>query len=384
MADKSILVLGAGIGGVVAAQALRKRLGRNHRIVVIDRKTKFEFAPSFLWLMMRWRTRSQVSRSLISLDGKGIAFVNGSVSKIDPANRLVIVDGEDYHYDYLIISLGADLAPEKIPGLAESAHHVYQADNAEKFGAAIQSFNECTLAFVVTSTPFKCPAAPYEATLLVDFLVRKRGVREKVDLHFFTVEPQPMPVAGPVVGGMIKQMLSERGIEYHPNQKLASVYLPSKELVFESGERAKFDLLFMVPPHRSPNVVTESGLADGAGWITVDGRTLRTKYDDVYAIGDVTAIKLPSGMMLPKAGVFAERQAHVVASNLASEITGDAEIQRWDGRGSCFIETGYGKAGYASGDFFAEPKPMVNPRRPGRIWHWTKVLFERYWLWRHF
>ena len=384
MTEKSILILGGGIGGVVAAQSLRKRLGRNHRIVVIDRKTKFEFAPSFLWLMMGWRTTRQISRSLISLDGGGIAFVNGSVSKIDPDDRLVLVDGEDYHYDYLVISLGADLAPEKIPGLAESAHHVYQADNAEKFGAAIQSFNEGTLAFVVISTPFKCPAAPYEAALLVDFLMRKRGVREKVNLRFFTVEPQPMPVAGPVVGGMIKQMLSERGIEYQPNQKLLSVELPSEELVFESGERAKFDLLFAVPPHRPPTAVTESGLADDVGWIPVDGRTLRTKYDDVYAIGDVTTIKLPSGMMLPKAGVFAERQARIVADNMTSEITGDGEIRRWDGKGSCFTETGYGKAGYASGEFFAEPKPMVNPRRPGRIWHWTKVLFERYWLWRHF
>ncbi len=384
MAEKSILVLGAGIGGVVAAQSLRKKLGRNHRIVVIDRKTEFEFAPSFLWLMMGWRTRRQISRSLFSLDGKGIAFVNGSISKIDPDNRIVLVDGEDYRYDYLIISLGADLAPGTIPGLEESSHHMYQADNAEKFRAAVQSFDKGTLAFLVASTPFKCPAAPYEAALLVDYLLRKKDVRHRVNMRFFTVEPQPMPVAGPRVGEMIKQMLSERGIEYEPNQKLVSVELSNKELSFEKGEKVKFDLLLAVPPHRPPAVVRESELADGVGWIPVNGRTLKTKYDDVYAIGDVTAIKLPSGMMLPKAGVFAERHADVVANNIASEINGSGEIEKWDGKGSCFIETGYGKAGYASGDFFAEPKPLINPRRPGRIWHWSKVLFEKYWLWRHF
>lgn len=232
--------------------------------------------------------------------------------------------------------------------------------------------------------PFKCPAAPYETALLTDYLLRKRGVREKVNFQFLTTEPQPMPVAGPVVGDMIKGILLERDIEYQPNQKLTSVDPASKELQFEKGEKIKFDLLLAIPPHKSPSVVTESGLGDGPGWIPVDGRTLRTKYDDVYAIGDVTAIKLPSGMMLPKAGVFAERQAQVVANSIASEISGAAEVQKYDGKGSCFIDTGYGKAGYASGDFYAEPKPLVNPRKPGRIWHWSKVLFEKYWLWRHF
>ncbi|MGQ9469782.1 MAG: NAD(P)/FAD-dependent oxidoreductase [Nitrososphaerales archaeon] len=260
----------------------------------------------------------------------------------------------------------------------------YQLDAAEKFKEALTTFSEGTLAVGVARTPFKCPAAPYEVALLIDYHLKKANIRDKVSIKFFTPEPQPLPVAGPVVGDMIKNMFSERGIEYNPNQKLVSVDSDKKELTFEKGEKMKFDLLFTVPPHKAPNVVKESGLTDASGWVPVDRKNLRTKYDDVYAIGDVTAIKLPSGMMLPKAGVFAEYQARIVAHNIGSQILGKNEEKEWDGKGSCFIEIGYGKAGYADGDFFAEPKPKVNPKKPRRIWHWGKVLLEKYWLWKHF
>jgi sulfide:quinone oxidoreductase len=255
---------------------------------------------------------------------------------------------------------------------------------AEALRTALLSFSAGTLAVGVAATPFKCPAAPYETALLIDYQLRRRGSRDRVTLEFFTPEPQPMPVAGPVIGGAIHDWLAGRNIAYHPNQKLVSVDSARKELAFEKGEKMKFDLLITVPPHRAPRAVKEAELTDATGWVPVDGRRFRTRYDDVYAIGDVTAVKLPSGMMLPKAGVFAERQAHLVAENLASELLGDGQARDWDGRGSCFIELGYGKAGYASGNFYAEPKPLVRPRKPRRLWHWGKVLLEKYWLRRHF
>jgi sulfide:quinone oxidoreductase len=306
------------------------------------------------------------------------------VSRIDVANRNVRVDGQSLTYDYLVLALGAELAPQTVPGLSEANHHPYQLEAAEALRTALMSWAGGTLAIGVAATPFKCPAAPYETALLIDYELRRRGVRNRVKIEFFTPEPQPMPVAGPAIGGLIQQWLSERGITYHPNQKLISVDAARKELSFEQGEKLKFDFLIAVPPHRAPSVVKEASLTDGTGWVPVDAHRLRTHYDDAYAIGDVAAIKLPSGMMLPKAGVFAERQAQVVAANVASEVAGDAKARGWDGRGSCFIETGYGKAGYASGDFYAVPKPAMSPRKPTRRWHWAKVFFEKYWLWRHF
>ncbi|MCP8316040.1 MAG: NAD(P)/FAD-dependent oxidoreductase [archaeon] len=382
--SKSMLILGGGIGGVAVANALSKKLGKDHNIIVVDRKKDFEYRPSYLWVMMGWRRPAQIKRSLNGLIGKGIRYVQGSASKIDPGNRTVIIDGKERRYDYLIVSLGADLAPEAIPGLPENEYHIYSLGATERLRDALATFSEGTLAIGVASTPFSCPAAPYEAALLIDCHLREARIRDKVNIKFFTPEPQPLPVAGPLVGGKIRGMLSKQGIEYNSNQKLMFVDNKNKELTFEKGEKIKFDLLFTVPPHKTPNVVKESGLTDASGWMPVDRKNLRTKYDDLYAIGDVIALKLPSGMMLPKAGVFAEHQARIVAHNIASEILGHNGVKDWDGKGSCLLETGYGKAVYMRGEFFAEPKPKVNLRRPSRIWHWGKVLFEKYWLWKHF
>lgn len=179
-------------------------------------------------------------------------------------------------------------------------------------------------------------------------------------------------------------MLEPRQIPYHPNTKLASV--GKNKAFFEGGTSVDFDLLFAVPPHRAPKAVEESGLTSETGWISVDRKTLRTSYDDVYAIGDVTGIKLSNGKMLPKAGVFAHGQASIVANNIIAEIEHNQERKEWNGEGSCFVETGFGKAAMAKGDFYAEPDPAVNIRWPkvSRVWHWYKILFEKYWLWRWF
>ncbi|MGQ9719108.1 MAG: FAD-dependent oxidoreductase [Nitrososphaerales archaeon] len=195
-------------------------------------------------------------------------------------------------------------------------------------------FSEGIIAIGVASIPFSCPATPYEAALLIDHHLRKAKIRDKVSIKFFTPEPQPLPVTGPIVGGKIRDILLNQRIEYNPNQKLMFVDNKKRELTFEKGEKMKFDLLLAVPPHKAPSVVKESGLVDASGWIPVDKKNLRTKYDDLYAIGDIIAMKLPSGMMLPKAGIFAEHQARIVAHNITSQILGHSKTKEWDGKGS--------------------------------------------------
>lgn len=381
---KSILVLGGGVGGLVVSNLLRKKLGKEHRIILVDKKAKHEFTPSYVWLMLGWREPQQVTRDLNRLSRKGIEYVNAEVLKIDPSNRTVKTSTQDYSYDYLVITLGAELAPDVVPGFSKSAHHVYNLEAAIKFRDMIGGFSEGTVAMGISSLPFKCPAAPYESALLLDYHFRKIGIRDKVDIKFFTPEPLPMPVAGPVVGNMVKQLLEGRNISFNPTIKLASVDENKKEIIFENGEKMKFNLLFAVPPHRSPKVVKDTDLVNETGWVPVDKKTLKTRYDDVYALGDVTAIKLPIGMMLPKAGVFAHNEAKIVADNIAAEIEGTEARKEFSGDGGCWIETGYGKAGYASGNFYAEPAPAIKARKPSRIWHWTKIMFEKYWLWHWF
>jgi sulfide:quinone oxidoreductase len=271
---------------------------------------------------------------------------------------------------------GARLAPERVPGLADADHGFYVREDAERLREALAGFAGGRVLVVVAAMPFKCPAAPYEAAFLIEDLLRRRGVDAKVDIS--TAEPQPLPVAGKVIGAQVAAMLADRGVGFAPERQLQSVDASAREAHFADGTE-RYDLLVAVPPHRAPQLVADSPLAGPQGWVPVDAATLRAG-EHVHAIGDVTAIKLSNGMMLPKAGVFAHAQAEVVADNLAAAARGRSGHASFDGHGACFLETGAGRAGFASGDFYATPNPAVRMRKPARRWHWGKLLFERRWL----
>jgi len=183
------------------------------------------------------------------------------------------------------------------------------------------------------------------------------------------------PVAG---------LLEGRGIGYHPLFTFEAMRPEPREIVAADGRAERLDLLIAIPPHRAPEALASSGLLGPSGWIHVDGETLSTGRAGIFAIGDVTTIKLPSGKSLPKAGVFAHAEAEVVARRIADEILGRAPSAVFDGRGYCWIETGNGKAGFAGGSFYADPEPTLRIARPGRLWHWGKVAFEKWWLRRWF
>jgi len=386
MNGKTILVLGGGVGGLVAANELRRLLPREHRIVLVEKNAQHAFAPSFLWLMTGERQPEQITRDVRQLARPGVEVVLAEAQDIDLSNRRVTTSTQTLAYDTLIIALGAELAPEAIPGLPEAAHTFYTFDGAAKLRDALREFSGGTVAVVVSALPYKCPGAPHEEAMLIANTLRQRGLRDKVDVHLFTPEPQPMPVAGPALGDAVKQMLAGRGIAFHPLYKLTRVDGAARELSFEGKATVKYDLLVAIPPHRSPRIVREAGLANEAGWAPVDRHTLATKHENVFALGDVTAISIPGRwkpdvpLMLPKAGIFAHAQAEAVARRIAAEITGADIEERFSGNGYCMLEAGESLAGFAFGDFYAEPSPQVQLRRMGKTWHWGKVLFEQWWL----
>jgi sulfide:quinone oxidoreductase len=236
----------------------------------------------------------------------------------------------------------------------------------------------------VARTPFKCPAAPYEAVLLIDHQLRRRKLRDKSSITFFTPEGQPLPAAGPEIGGKVLTLLKQREIEWNPKEKLTKI--ENGMCAFESGNAIAFDLLFCVPPHKAPEPAVKAGLTDQTGWIPVNPRTMEAAHENVYALGDVTSIATPHGYVpyLPKAGVFAHGQAEILARNLAVKIQGRQPSEKWDGRGACFLEVGYGKSAYVSGNFLAEPKPQLDFKMPSWRWHLGKVLFEKRWLCKYF
>ncbi|HEX19462.1 MAG TPA: hypothetical protein ENG78_01355 [Acidiferrobacteraceae bacterium] len=191
-----------------------------------------------------------------------------------------------------------------------------------------------------------------------------------------------MALTGAENSRQLRQLVESKGIGFHPEHAVTKV--DAKHIYFANGETAAFDLLLYVPPHQVPQVVREAGLTGDSGWVSVDKQTLETRFPGVYAIGDVNGIPLAIGKPLPKAGVIAHGEAEVVAHNLVHEITGKGKPREFDGNGECFIETGDGKAGFGSGNFYAEPKPQIKLRQPSRILHLGKVAFEKYWLFEWF
>ena len=382
---KTIIVLGGGIGGTVAASRLRKMLSDEHRVVLVEREAKHVFSPSFLWLMIGERKADRISRPMAALAKRGIDLVQGVIERIDPVNRAVRVDGKELAGDYLVVAMGADLAPEAVPGLAQAGHNFYTLSGAESLRDARLELRSGRLIVLVSAVPFKCPGAPNEAAMLLEYDCRKRGVRDRVKIDLYTAEPGPMPVAGPEVSRALRQMIEAKGIGYHPDHTATAVDPAQRRISFANGATADFDLLAYVPPHRAPQAVRDAGMCGESGWVPVDRGTLATKFPGVFAIGDVTGIMLASiGRPLPKAGVFAHDEAEVVAHNIVRAITGKGAERRFTGEGACFLETGDTRAAFGSGNFYAEPAPRIRLRQPSMMLHLGKVLYEKYWLYRWF
>ena len=386
MKSTTAVILGGGIGGIVAANKLREQLAANHRVILVERNEYHAFSPSFLWLVTGDRGPSQIQRPLGSLLRRGVELVHAGVSGIDPGSRRVQTGAGEIRYDYLIVALGADLAWDAVPGLDETIHTFYSFDGSQKLAKALRAFSDGTIAIVVAAAPYKCPGAPHEAAMLIADYFLKRGLSGRVKIQLFTPESQPMPVAGPQLGEAVRGMLESKGVSFHPLCKLARIDAGGRELVFDNGESAHYDLLIAIPPHRAPAVVVEAGLTGPAGWIPVEPQTLATGHPGVYAIGDVTSIPIPGRwkpdvpLSLPKAGVFAHAQAEVVARRISCEINGRPAEVSFRGDGYCMLEAGEDLAGFAFGNFFAQPAPDVQLRQIGRTWHVGKVLFEKWWL----
>jgi sulfide:quinone oxidoreductase len=374
------VVLGGGTGGLVAARELRDRLPTDHRVVLVDRAAEHVYQPSLLWQMVGERRPSEFSRPLARLQKRGIEFRRAEAEALDLENRIVVTAGGELAYDSLVVSLGARLAPETVPGFDEMAHNLYTTEGCARIHRALEDLTDGVVAILIPELPYKCPAAPYEAAFLAESFIRGKGIRRNVEIHLFTPEHAPMPVAPAALGNSIGDMLAARGIHYHPLFTFQELRPETSEVVSSDGRAHRVDVLMIVPPHRAPDVVRSSPLLGVSGFVHVDPQTLRTDYDNVYAIGDVATIKLPNGKALPKAGVFAHAEAKVVAERIADGYAGNGANSVFDGKGYCWVELGDGRAGFAGGNFYAEPEPRVSLRRPGRPFHWGKVAFEKWWL----
>jgi len=382
---KTVLVLGAGTGGIVTAKELRKKAGRDTegnpvKIILFEKEEKNIFQPSLLWLMVGKRKPQQVYRSTKKLAEGGIEIVLGEIENVNPEKISVTVNGKEYQGDYMVISLGVQQTPEH--NLNSFGFDFYTLEGAATFSERLQNFTGGKIAVVVPSLPFKCPAAPYEAAMLIESYISNKGLSNKTEISLYTPEPGPMGVAGKELSGAVRQMVEMKGVKFFPEHQLTAA--TDSTLTFSNGKTGEFDLLSFTPKHQCPTVISKTDLVGKSGWIEVHRNTMETQFPNVYAIGDITFIPLEVGKPLPKAGVFAHYQAETVAHNIAQKIRGKDDFKTFNGDGQCFVEIGNGKAGYASGDFYGSPLPIIKMKGPGYFWHWAKVWFEKYWWYKYF
>ncbi len=377
--EQKVLVLGGGIGGLTSAHHLRMLLPPEARIIVVERKDTFYICGSNMRLISgEVEDPRKVERPLTSLARKGIDWIHGEVLEIDTESKSVRTSTETLEADGIVIALGAEKLPDAVSGFVESAYNLYEADGALRLHKTLERFEGGRIVILVSGSPFSCPAAPYEAALLVDYLFREKGIRSNVEIAIYTPEKKPMLSAGPVMGDAVLEMMRDREIQYHPQQKVREIIGDSSRVIFEGGE-THYDLLIGVPVHASPVVVRESGLTDETGWIPVDLQTLETSYQGVFAIGDITSIRQPnpSNFFLPKAGAFAEEQARVVAQIISARLKGEGKPNKFAGNGLCYIEVGDGMAAYGWGDFYAWPEPLIHLKPPSTRFHEEREELEQ-------
>ena len=380
---RRVLVLGGGFGGLSVATELARRKLSNVEITLVEQRPNYVMGLAKLWALDGRRPLDAGRRSYADLEKSGIRFVRGVVRSIDLASRSVRVDANELSYDHLVVALGAEMAPEKLPGFAPHMD-LYTEAGVEHLRHQLESFSAGRIVVMIAGLPFKCPPAPYEAALLVESMLRRRGVRKGADIRLTTPEPYPMPVAPPEYGDRLAEFLKLKGIEYVPKHVPTSIDAKGQLIHYENGAKVPFDVLLGVPLHRAPQVVRDAGLTDETGWIPVDASSLRSNRSEVWAVGDTVAIRLPNGKLLPKAGTLAANEGHVVAQHIVAELDGKPSTASFDGRGVCYIETGDGAALPGRGSFFASPNPTFEFGTPSPKGLHEKEQFESEFMQRWF
>ena len=342
-----MLVLGAGFGGLELSTRLSEELGDQVEVTLIDSADAFVFGFSKLDVMFGKRSTEAVRLRYEDLAKPHVRFRQETITAIDPEARRVATDLETYEADFLVVALGADYDLAATPGLAEAGNEFYTVAGAETLRDLLPDFRSGTAVVGVCGPSFKCPPAPSEAAILLDEYLRERGVRDGVAIQVVIPFGSPIPPS-PATSDAIVALFAEREIGFVPDRRVAALDAETGEAVLDDGRRLPYDLFLGVPVHRAPAVVEASGMTKD-GWIPVDPGTLATRFEGVYAVGDVTSVGTP------KAGVFAEGAARVVADHLVARIKGASAPPGYDGRGACYIEFGDHRVARVDVDFFSTP-----------------------------
>jgi len=343
-----IVVLGAGFGGLELSTILSDALGDELDLTLIDETDSFVFGFSKLDVMFGRKQPEAVRLPYSEVAKPGVRLLKERITEIDPEARRVTTDEGVHEADVLVIALGADYDMDATPGLAEGGNEFYSEAGAERLAGIIPGFSEGHAVIGVADAPFKCPPAPSECALLLHDELVARGVRDACEITFALPLPRPVPPS-PETSQALERAFAERDINFIPGRRFSSIDPARSVAVLDDGAELEFDLFLGVPKHRAPDVVIATGMTED-GYIPVDSATLRTNYPGVYAFGDVATVGVP------KAGVFSESAAKIVAQHLIAELAGGDDPGPYPGRGSCYIEFGGGLVGRVDIDFLSGPE----------------------------
>ncbi len=353
-----VIVLGAGFGGLELSSTLSEELGSDADIVLIDKADGFVFGFSKLDVMFGKRLPSEVFHSYQDFNKPGVQFVRTSIRSIDPKAKRVDTDEGPFDGDVIVVALGADLEPAATPGLVAAGHEFYTREGAFAVRDVLAGFTGGRVVVGVTSTPFKCPPAPSETALLMHDYLTERGIRAGSTISLVMPLGAPIPPSPPASKALLAAF-AERDIAWHPERLVDRLDPDRKVAVFSDGDEMAFDLFLGVPRHKVPLVVEESGLTVD-GWIPVNPLTLETQFPDVYAVGDVTSVGTP------KAGVFSEGQASVVAAQIMSRYRGAPNPPGYGGEGVCYVEYGADLVARVSVTFLSGQAPVGGFEEPSK------------------
>ena len=364
-----VVVLGAGFGGLELTTILSDVLGDSIEIVLLDKSDAFVFGFSKLEVMFGRQAAAEVRHPYSDIMKPGVRFLQTTVRSIDPAARKVVTDAGEFAGDFLVVALGADLDPAATPGLVEGGNEFYTVPGAFALRDAIARFQRGPAIVGVTGKSFKCPPAPSEAALLLHDYLTMRGRRAATEITLVMPFGTPIPPS-PETSQAILTAFAERGIRFVKDTLVRALHPGRKLAVLSDGTELPYELFLGVPVHRVPTVVVESGLAaDPFAWVPVNKQTLETSFPGVYAVGDV------NGIGTPKAGIFAEGAARVVAASIVAQLRGGAAPDPYRGVGSCYVEFGNHQVGRVDVEFLAGPKPTGIFQKPSEALRTEKALF---------
>lgn len=344
-----VLVLGAGFGGLEIATILSTKMADKLDLTLIDQNDSFYFGYSKFDVIFGNKTAGSVRHPYARILKKGVKFRQEKIFTIDPLTRQVKTDRGIYLADVLVVALGAAYDVRATPGLSEAGYEFYSFQGAERVRDILPSFRRGHALVGVTGFPFKCPPAPSEMALLLDAYLRKNGIRDNCQISLVVPFELPIP---PSLGASkaILKSFQEKNIQYIPEIMVGSIDPVRKMAALDDGREIPFDLFLGIPEHRVPGVVEESGLVFD-GWVPVNRKNLKTEYDGVYAIGDV------SNAGTPKSGLFAKAAAEAAAESIIADFFNHDAISTYSGKANCYMEFGNGKVGRAEVDFFSHTLP---------------------------